>query len=333
MTSVANGRVDVLVIGAGMAGAAVCKRLSEKGMRVVCLEQGPLLHPMEHPHANDEWELAFAREWSWDPNVRRLPQDYPVVTDAVQPYLFNAVGGSTNHYAGFWHRLHPSDFRKGTEHGLEGTIDWPMSYEDLAPYYELNDREIGVSGLAGDPAHPPRAERPCPPLPHGRYASLMAAGFEKLGWHWWPADNAIISTAYDGRLPCNNCVACMAGCPRGSLGEARVTYWPKAVRNGVDLRYNCRAERITVDGRGRALGAVYIDRATGARHEISADVVVVACNAIGTPRLLLNSACALFPDGLANRNGLVGKHLMHHGYILLDCWFKQETEQFDTPHA
>ena len=328
MASVANGRVDVLVIGAGMAGAAVCKRLSEKGMRVVCLEQGPLLHPMEHPHANDEWELAFAREWSWDPNVRRLPQDYPVVTDAVQPYLFNAVGGSTNHYAGFWHRLHPSDFRKGTEHGLEGTIDWPMSYEDLAPYYELNDREVGVSGLAGDPAHPPRAERPCPPLPHGRYASLLAAGFEKLGWHWWPADNAIISTAYDGRLPCNNCVACMAGCPRGSLGEARVTYWPKALRNGVDLRYNCRTERISVDGRGRALGAVYIDRATGARHEVSAAVVVVACNAIGTPRLLLNSACALFPDGLANRNGLVGKHLMHHGYILLDCWFEQETEQY-----
>jgi len=84
MTSVANGWVDVLVIGAGMAGAAVCKRLSEKGMRVVCLEQGPLLHPMEHPHANDEWELAFTREWSWDPNVRRLPQDYPVVTDAVR---------------------------------------------------------------------------------------------------------------------------------------------------------------------------------------------------------------------------------------------------------
>jgi choline dehydrogenase-like flavoprotein len=330
-----NGReatdADVVVVGAGFAGAALCKRLSERGARVICLEQGPWIGATDRPHETDEWEFGFTRDWSWNPNVRRLPQDYPVVTDDVNPFLYNAVGGSSNHYAGFWHRLHPSDFRKGSEHGLEGTIDWPIGYEDLEPYYELNDREVGVSGVAGDPAHPVRAERQCRPLSHGRYSSLMAAGFEKLGWHWWPADNAIISEPYDGRLACNNCVLCMAGCPRGSLGEARTTYWPKALKNGVDLRANARVERLVLGPNGRVKSAIYVDRVSQTRHELEARTFVIASNSIGTPRILLNSACPEFPDGLANRNGMVGKHLMHHGYVLLDAWFREETEQYKGP--
>src|SRR5687767_10845257 len=123
---------DVLVIGSGMAGAAISKRLSERGVRVVCLEQGPWVLPSEHPHYSNEWEFELMRAWSRNPNVRQAATDYPVTVegDSVAPMLMNTVGGSTTHYNAHWPRLRPSDFRKGTEHGLEGSRDWPISYED-----------------------------------------------------------------------------------------------------------------------------------------------------------------------------------------------------------
>src|SRR5207249_1859296 len=101
----------------------------------------------------------------------------------------------------------------------------------LGPYYDLNDRLIGVSGLQGDPSQPPRSLRPTAPLPIGKLGETMARGFERLGWHWWPADSAIISEAYgDGRQACNLCGPCDLGCPTGARSSADVTYWPRALR-------------------------------------------------------------------------------------------------------
>lgn len=312
-------QADVLIIGSGMGGAAVAKVLAEGGIRVVCLEQGPWVRPEDYPHSSRDWEIQRSRgHWSTRPNVRQLPEDYPVTGDSVQPLMYNAIGGSTIHYTGCWPRFRPADFRKGTEHGL--APDWPMTYEDLEPFFEINDRDMGIAGIAGDPAYPPRGQRQTHPVPPGKLSRAAARGFDRLGWHWWPFDTAIITEPYDGRLPCNNCGNCQNGCPRKSIASTDVTHWPKAIRHGADLRPNCRVEEITVDARGRASGATYIDRETGTRYHQKADVVVVACNGIGTPRLLLNSSSGLFPHGLANSSGQVGQNLMHHALAVVELW-------------
>jgi 2-methyl-1,2-propanediol dehydrogenase len=185
---------DVIIVGGGLAGSAIAATLAGAGVKVTVLEQGPWVQAGDHPTLENEWEFAATREWAFDPNQRQLISDYPITTNGFAPWLFNAVGGSTNHFGGFWHRLKPVDFRKGTEHGLEGSRDWPISYEDLAPYYDRGDRAVGISGLVGDPAYPARPDaHRLPPLRHGRYYDLAAAALEELGWHWWPADNAILS--------------------------------------------------------------------------------------------------------------------------------------------
>jgi choline dehydrogenase-like flavoprotein len=322
---------DVLVIGAGAGGGAVAKRLSDDGIKVVCLEQGDWLHPMDRPHMSREWELEKRRAWSHDPNVRQGGEDYPS-SGANPPLMYNAVGGSAQIYAGAWPRFKPVDFRRGTEHGLEGTIDWPISYEDLEPYYAINDAEVGVARQVGDPGNPLRAEGWGPAVAPGKVGLRMAKAFEKLGWHWWPADHALLTRPKDGRLACNACGPCLAGCPRHSIATPDVTYWPKALRNGVDLRTRARVQEITTAG-GKATGAIYIDRDTGARHQVKAKIVVVCANGVGTPRLLLMSASAQHPDGLANSNGLVGKHLMYHAWAFEDFWFDGPTEGFKGPEA
>jgi choline dehydrogenase-like flavoprotein len=330
MSSRADER-DVVVVGAGVAGGAIAYTLAKAGARVVLVDQGPEIHPVERPILSSDWEFALGREWHFDPNVRGLAQDYPVKATGFDPYMFNAVGGSTNHYGGFWHRLKPVDFRKGTEHGLESARDWPISYEDLAPFYDLNDRIFGVSGHPGDPSYPPRPSPPLRPLRHGSFFGHMARAFEQLGWHWWAGDSAIISEAYDDRLPCNGCGHCNAGCPRGSVSTATIAYITRGVALGLDLRPNTRVLRVMTDGQGAATGVECVDLESGKEERIGASLVVVACNAIGTPRLLLNSANSTHPDGLGNAHDLVGRHLMLHGWLITDVWLDERTEHYKGP--
>jgi choline dehydrogenase-like flavoprotein len=316
--------VDVLVIGSGMGGAAATKILAGAGLKVVCLEQGTWTRPADRPHTSPDWDWQRQNVWHTGPTIRRRSEDYPVETDDELPLMWNGVGGSTVHYTATWPRYRPSDFRKGTGHGL--APDWPITYEDLAPFYDQNDRDCGVSGIVGDPAMPPRTGFQCPPVPPGPYGPVVARGFDKLGWHWWPMDVTILSQDYDGRVACNHCGNCQSGCPRGSLADMQVTHWPKAIAAGAQLRTFARVEQIETDKKGRATGAVYIDLATGTRHFQSADIVIIACNGIGTPRLLLNSANNLFPDGLANSSGQVGCNLMHHGLAIVEMWVDEVTD-------
>lgn len=325
--------VDAIVVGAGMAGAAIADVLTRSGAKVVCLEQGPSVGVLDHPHFGDDWEFAMRREWAFSPNQRGLYFDFPVTTNGTfVPYLYNAVGGSTNHYSGFWHRLKPVDFRKGTEHGLEGTIDWPISYEDLAPFYDQGDADVGISGVHGDAAYPPRPGAPRMPLPpHGEYFNLIAEGLEKLDVHWWPADNAILTEDRGERLACNGCGMCNMGCPRGALGTASEAYLKSALSRGLDLRPLARVHRITTDRTGAADGVEYEDLRNGAMHRLRASLVVVACNGIGTPRLLLMSATDAHPQGLGNTHDLVGRYFMTHGYRLGDMWFDRPTGHWKGP--
>lgn len=331
----ADERADVLVIGSGAAGAALTKRLTDLGVApggLVCLEQGDWVKPGDYPSARPDWEVQIKRgAFNFSPNVRQRPEDYPVVEAGKHPpgvLMFNAVGGSTIHWATHFPRFHPSDFRVKSLDGVAD--DWPIRYEDLEPYYDANDIETGVAGLAGDPANPPRSPRSTPPLPIGVLGETIGRGFDKLGWHWWVADNAIISRAYDGRPACDLHGKCMFGCPIGSKASADITYWPKALKKGAVLKTWARVREITVNEQGRARGAIYYDR-QGNLHDIRARVVVVSCNGVGTPRLLLNSKSKLFPQGLANSHGVVGKNFMIHPFRTLEGVFEGRMNGYDGP--
>ena len=311
----AEDPVDVLIIGSGASGAAFAWSMAETKMNILCLEQGGRMDPGQYPSTGMDWEIRGQQDFAFSPNTRRRPADYPV-NDSASPIKvsnFNAVGGSTILFAGHFPRFHPADFRARTLDGVAD--DWPLDYATLEPFYAVNDRMMGVSGLAGNPSYPPK-EVPLPPVPLGRLGERVAHGFNALGWHWWPSDNAIATRDYEGRAACVNLGPCTTGCAQGAKGSVDVTYWPVAERAGVHLRSGCRVREILVRPDGFADGVIYFDE-EGREHRQRAEIVVLACNGIGTPRLLLNSRSRLFPDGLANRSGLVGRNLMFHPYALV----------------
>jgi choline dehydrogenase-like flavoprotein len=305
---------DVLIVGAGAAGGVVARRLAEAGVRVVCLEQGEWTDKATYPGAADDGELRAAREWSSSPALRALPADYPIDVSAsdIGVSNYNGVGGGTVLYNAQWPRMLPDDFRVRSVDGVAD--DWPLTYSELQPFYEEADRQFGVSGLGGNPAYPPGADPPLPPLPIGALGTRVARGHAALGWHWWPATNAIASAPTDGRHVCVQRGTCGSGCNEGAKGSTDVTHWPAALAAGARLVTGATVQRIELDGRGVARGAVWVDR-HGVERFAAADVVVLAANGIGTPRLLLASASDRFPDGLANRSGLVGRRLMLHPLV------------------
>jgi choline dehydrogenase-like flavoprotein len=321
--------VDVLIVGAGAAGAAAAWSLADTRMRIVCLEQGGWMNPADYPSTRPDWEVQGFGPFGFSPNSRGRREDYPVNDDdsPIKVSNFNAVGGSTILYAAHFPRLHPSDFRVKSLDGV--AEDWPLDYATLEPYYDRNAEMMGVAGLAGDPAYPPK-EPTLPPVPLGRLGETLAQGFDSLGWHWWPSDSAIATAEHGGRAPCINLGPCVTGCAQGAKGSTDVTYWPLAERAGVELRTHCRVREIMVGADGMAEGVIYYD-AKGNECRQRAEIVIVACNGVGTPRLLLNSKSSAFPDGLANRSGLVGKNLMFHPYAHVTGWFPERLEGYKGP--
>ncbi|MCH8102527.1 MAG: GMC family oxidoreductase [Chloroflexi bacterium] len=330
-TSKADQIADVLIIGAGASGAAVAWKLSEEGFKVVCLEQGRWTRPQNYVTGDADWELRALTDWSFDPNIRQRPEDYPVndKDSPITPLMFNAVGGSTIHWTAHTPRMHPSDFRVKSLDGVAD--DWPLTYFDLEPFYDLNDEMMGCSGIIGDPANPPRSPRQMPPLGLGEDGKMLVEGFEKLGWHWWPSDSYVNSVPYgDDRGACNYCGPNGLGCKVKAKSSTDITYWPHAVANGVTLRTRCRVTRITVDDEGVATGADYLDRNGRLRHQ-AAKSVVLAANGVGTPRLMLMSKSDAHPEGLANSSGLVGKNLMFHPYAIVMGRFPESIESWKGP--
>ncbi|MFB0874868.1 MULTISPECIES: GMC oxidoreductase [unclassified Sphingobium] len=314
---------DVLIVGAGAAGGIAARRLAEAGLKVVALEQGEWQAPDRYRGSEWDWELTAARQWATRPDIRRSRADYPIdFSDSDMHILnFNGVGGSTILFNGVWNRLIRSNFELRSRFGIAD--DWPIRYEDLAPWYDATDRSVGVSGLGGHPAYPPHEDFPLPPLPIEGKAVEIARALAARGWHWWPETNAILSSAYDGRHPCVQRGTCSSGCNEGAKSSIDLTHWRPFVAQSGRLVTGARVRRITVDRQGLASGAEWIDRA-GAVHHQSAAVVLVAGNGIGTPRLLLASACDRFPDGLANRSGLVGKRLMMHPCAFVHGLFPEQ---------
>jgi choline dehydrogenase-like flavoprotein len=321
---------DVLIVGAGASGGVAALELARRGFRVVCLEQGDWHIPDDFTGGKPEWELTRLKQWNASPNTRGAAQDYPIDTadSPIEPLIFNGVGGSTIMFSGHWVRALPSDFRVRTLDGV--AEDWPFTYDDLRPFYDEITHHIGASGLDGDPAYPDNHTFPLPPMPIGKYGLAAAKGMDKLGWHWWPAPNAIASRKFKDRPACLRYGACESGCPTGAKASTDLTHWREAVSLGAVLITGARVRQLTVDNQGLVTGAEYVDRDGTVRHQ-SAGVTVLAANGVGTPRLLLNSTSALHPDGLANSSGLVGKRLMMHPYASVYGTYEEELETWLGP--
>ncbi|MCF6389709.1 GMC family oxidoreductase [Mycobacterium sp. MBM] len=306
------------------------KELAQAGFSVVCLEQGEWISRTEFKGDTPEWELTAQRDWHPNPNVRKRSGDYPVdATDSeMNPLMFNGVGGGSVIYAGHWAPFVPSDFRTRTLDGVGD--DWPLDWEELVPFYNRIALELGVSGLDGEAAYPSSLSYPLPPLPIGRIGMKAAEGIDKMGWPWWPAANSIASKPWRHQSACVRRGTCLTGCPEGAKGSFDLTHWPDAIAAGADLVTGARVREITVDDRGLAKGAVWIDR-DGVEHLTTADVVIACANGIGTPRLLQMSASKHHPDGLANSSGLVGRRLMMHPLVIATAIYADPPESWLGP--
>jgi choline dehydrogenase-like flavoprotein len=309
--------VDFIVIGAGAAGGVMAKELSTAGLRVVVLEQGPWHRAGDFKH--DEVDVMFREGLTNDhkkqPNTFRKTPSEPARRQPAVEYGRMVGGGSVHFTSNYW-RFHPDDFR---ERSLLGAIpgadlrDWPITYEELEPYYTKAEWDLGISGLGGsNPFDGPRSKPyPLPPMPVKSSGVLFDRAARKLGLHPFPAPVAVLSQPYRGRGACVHCGFCESfGCEINAKSSTLAALIPLAVKTGrCEIRPNSVVRKLEVDAHGRVSGAMYFD---GQGREIfqRAKAVVVCANGAETPRLLLMSKSNAFPQGLANSNGNVGKYLM-----------------------
>ncbi len=305
--------VDAVIVGTGAGGAPVLARLAAAGLSTVALEAGRQWNPAEE-YATDE---MAQRELYW--LDERL-------SGGSDPTAFGAnnsgcgVGGSTLHYGAFTPRAWPQDFRLRSEFGVGE--NWPLRYEDLAPYYTEVERFIGVSGPADYPWGSGAAGRyPLPPLPLNAVAQTMERGCRKLGIQTAEAPCAVLSQPYlqgdrDSRPACINCGFCHQGCINGSKGSMDRTYLPAATRAGAEIRANCFVHGFEIDANRQISGVVYQHEGREMRQRCRA--VFLCAGAIETPRLLLY-------NGLANSSGQVGRNFMVHMAAQVWGHFEEET--------
>jgi choline dehydrogenase-like flavoprotein len=314
-------RAEVCIIGAGASGAAAAKVLTGKGVRVVALERGPWRR--KETFGGDE--LANINRYNLWPDPLINPRTARTsATEHAHLEMFcpvpQMVGGGTVHWQGWLPRFTPNDFRLRTIAGeVKGATlaDWPISYEELEPYYAKVEWAFGVSGQAGaNKFEGPRSVGyPCPPLPVSRYAEKFNKGCDALGWNAFPTPQAALSRAFNGREPTViSAFAQQHGDPTGTRSSALNVFVPDAVRTGLcDLRAECYVRELTLDRDGAVMSAIYQD-VDGDLVEQEADVFILACGALESARLLLLSRSGRFPNGLANTNDLVGRNVTFHEY-------------------
>ena len=315
--------VDFVIIGSGAAGGILAKELSTAGFEVVVLEQGPYLKQQDFKH--DELGYFFNSELIGGPSdnpqtFRRTDKEKAEIQNAPLPLVYaRMVGGSSAHWTANAWRFHPEEFREKSLWGpIDGAnvADWPITYEELEPYYTKVDWEIGVSGAVG-PFDPPRSRPyPMPPLPVKSSGVLLEKGAKSLGLHAQPAPMAILSQPFNNRPSCIHCGFCIGyGCEIGAKSSSLSAMIPLAEATGrCEIRPNSTVIRLEVNDKGRIEEVVYLDE-NNVEHAQRAKTVILSANGAETARLLLMSESSVFPDGLANSSGMVGKNLMFNGNV------------------
>lgn len=305
---------DFIIVGAGAAGATAAWRLATHGAKVLCVDRGPRLDPAGYPTTSADWELRKDRDFSPVAAIRNAPADYPI-DDSNSPIAicnFNAVGGSTIIFSGHYPRFLRSDFKLFTNENVGS--DWPIRYDSLIPYFKLNEKNMSVSGLVGDPFFP-EIDKAMPPVPLGKVGEKLALGFNNLEWHWWPSFASIVTRDTNTRSRCINLGPCNAGCPQKAKSTVDFVYIDQAKAYDFQLKSDFSVSRILTKNR-KAIGIEGYN-SDQKLEQIYGKNIILASSAIGTPRILLNSKNEQYPYGLANSSGLVGKNLMIHplGYV------------------
>ena len=330
---------DVVLIGVGAVGGVAALPLARAGLDVIGLEAGNWLTARDF--APDELRNNIR---GWPQSVQKANREVPTHRRSEgAPYsprppvhpMMNAVGGTSLHYWGQSWRLNPWDFsvvsetarRYGAGRIPAGSTveDWPFGLEELEPYYDAVEYEVGISGQAGNIngtidergnlfEGPRQREYPMPPLRGSGFTDLMSDAARGLGWHPFPGPAAIASRAYDGRAGCVYHGFCSrGGCHVDAKSSTAVSTIPKAIDTGrFSVVARARVSRIEVDNDGRVRGVTYFK--DGEEYFQPADAVLLASYVYENVRMLLLSKSAAYPDGLSNNNGQVGRHYFTHNH-------------------
>jgi choline dehydrogenase-like flavoprotein len=322
---------DICVIGSGAGASPIAYSLANAGAKVLVLEKGPWL--TEKEFFKDE--LAISIHDAYNP---KLSDEQHVIEEEYETsegesfwqgektsdsgwswWNGTVVGGSSNFMSGYFHRLKPIDFRLKTEFGAiagANVADWPISYEELEPYYAMVERVVGVSGkVVSHPHQEPRSsDFPYPPVAESPISSWIDKAASDIGYHAIPVPRAILSRPDMGRRSCEYSGYCSSyGCSSGAKGSGRAALLNHAVATGnCTIKPNSKVFNIATNEQGDITGVHYYD-SQGREKIATAKIYVVACQAVETSRLLLASKSERFPDGLANNNGQVGKNLLFSG--------------------
>ncbi len=327
-------KFDLCVIGAGPAGALVAATIAADGHDVVILDAGPrfdrqaastrMEHGLRTTPRTEIWGMGGSRD------VFSISGDAQY---ALNDRRVKGIGGSTLHWGGTVPRMHPEDFEMERRHGI--FEDWPISYDDLEPYYVNAEHALGAAGAPSPFGGHRSAPYPLPPHPFSYSDRIFEQACNSLDITLHNLPHAINSASFDGRGRCAGYGTCNPVCPSGAKYSADV-HIRKAEDQGAVVVAEAPVQSLLHNESGeRVSEAVYIQ--DGEEHTISADVFVVACGAVETPRLLLLSRSERYPDGLANTSGLVGRRFMEHVAIRVQARLDAPTRQhligFGTSHS
>ncbi|WP_417808332.1 GMC family oxidoreductase [Thioclava sp.] len=292
----------VVIIGTGAGGGVLANELAQKGVKVVALEAGGRYLPEDY--INDEWDSFGQLAWT---EPRTTSGDWRVAKDfsGLPAWIVKAVGGTSIHWAGASLRFHEHEWKAKTHYGaVDGAnlLDWPIDPAEMEPYYEKAEAKLGVTRTGDRPG-----------LPGSNNYKVFEKGALALGYKDVSTGRmAINSVEYDGRNACQQTGFCFQGCKWGAKWSSAYTDIPRGEATGnLEVRDHVHAARILHDDKGLASGVEYFDK-DGNLQMQKAKIVCVAGNSIESPRILLNSHSAMFPDGLANSSGQVGRNYMRH---------------------
>ncbi len=313
-------QVDLLIVGAGAGGSVLAQRLARRGWRIVILDAGPFWDP-DRDWVSDE---AGSHRIYWN-EKRIIDGEDPI--ELGKNNSGRGVGGSMIHYAGYTPRFHPSDFETLSRDGVGA--DWPISYDELKPHYEEIERELPVAGQDwpwGDPHSYPFSPHPVSGTAQALWQGAHASGIEMRA-----GPVGIVNGTFGNRPHCIYRGFCLQGCKVNAKASPYVTHLPDALAHGVEIRADCMAIRVELDEAGRASGVTYMRTGEELERFQAARAVAVCCYSIETPRLLLNSRSARFPNGIGNSSDLLGRYVMVQGATQSAGRFPDEQRMYKAP--